>query len=40
MNSSDKLSDWIVILSLVFSGSVIIGTVIYLMQLMGYKNFF
>nr|DAN56612.1 MAG TPA: hypothetical protein [Caudoviricetes sp.] len=40
MNSSDKLSDWFVILSLVFSGSVIIGTVIYLIQLMGYKNFF
>ncbi|CUM89723.1 hypothetical protein [Turicibacter sanguinis] len=40
MKSTDKLAQWIVIMSLVFSGSVIIGTVIYLMQLMGYKNFF
>lgn len=40
MNSLDKLSDWLVILSLVFSGSVLIGTIIVMLQLMEYKNFF
>ncbi|WP_262949396.1 hypothetical protein [Turicibacter sanguinis] len=40
MNSSDKLSYWIVIISLLFSGSVLIGTIIVMLQLMGYKNFF
>ncbi|MDB8574031.1 hypothetical protein [Turicibacter sanguinis] len=40
MNSSDKLSQWIVIMCLLFSGSALIGTIIVMLHLMGYKNFF
>ncbi|MDB8436745.1 hypothetical protein [Turicibacter sanguinis] len=40
MNLSDKLAYWIVIISMLFSGSALIGTVIVMLHLMGYKNFF
>ena len=36
MNLSDKLAYWIVIISMLFSGSVLIGTIIVLLQLIGY----
>ncbi|CUN12866.1 hypothetical protein [Turicibacter sanguinis] len=39
MKSTDKLAQWIVIMSLLFSGSVLIGTIIVMLHLMGYKNF-
>lgn len=34
------LKDWLIVVLMFLTAAVFIGTIIYLMQLMGYQNFF